>query len=289
MSDSTSSVFDQFVKQHVGRWRDVTKLIAALRRRFSKKKYPSSNIDEQQRLLASVHDFIGVVSKDHHDDLIVDYLNGRNRGAIRRTVQRELNPSDVVDNVIEAANACARGDDNAYVDPTLNTARFNLLKTLVGQATRADLVDRGLLVCTTHWAKVRAHVEHEGLDTPWIDDRKRGRKATSQDMLDAIRAHVSKDENSKTLPQGKAEVADARALTKTKAELYRQRQLSKRAKKDVEQFRAYMEGICAGKVSIKVDEKMLGKLGGPDMASMQEECKRHFLAHYGDKGFFLHA
>ena len=221
MSDSTSSVFDQFVKQHVGRWRDVTKLIAALRRRFSKKKYPSSNIDEQQRLLASVHDFIGVVSKDHHDDLIVDYLNGRNRGAIRRTVQRELNPSDVVDNVIEAANACARGDDNAYVDPTLNTARFNLLKTLVGQATRADLVDRGLLVCTTHWAKVRAHVEYEGLDTPWIDDRKRGRKATSQDMLDAIRAHVSKDENSKTLPQGKAEVADARALTKTKAELYR--------------------------------------------------------------------
>ena len=73
------AVFDEFIQQHVKRWRDVTKLIAALSKRFKKRKYPLGNENEQHRLLRSVHDFIGVASNNQHGKLLMDYLNGRNR------------------------------------------------------------------------------------------------------------------------------------------------------------------------------------------------------------------
>ena len=39
--------FDEFVTEYVTRWRDVNKLIAALAKRFQKKKYPSTSENEQ--------------------------------------------------------------------------------------------------------------------------------------------------------------------------------------------------------------------------------------------------
>ena len=124
--------FDEFINEHVTRWRDVSKLISALRRRFNKRKYPRGNVDEQQRLLRSVHEFLGLASNDQHSKLLMDDLNGRTRRNIRKSIRQELDTTEeVIDNVIAAANACATATDPKHVVPTLNSIRFNLMKTLV--------------------------------------------------------------------------------------------------------------------------------------------------------------
>ena len=124
----TDAKFDEFMQQHVTRWRDVNKILAALTKQIKKKKYPSRNADEQQRLLKSVHNFIGVASNNQHGQLIVDYLNGRTRRGIRESVLKGLDKTPaVIANTIKLANACAPVT-RQYVDQQLNSIRFNLLK-----------------------------------------------------------------------------------------------------------------------------------------------------------------
>ena len=112
-----------------------------------------------------------MASNNQHGQLIVDYLNDRTRRDIRESVLKGLDKTPaVIANTIKLANACAPAT-REYVDPQLNSIRFNLLKTLVGVEGRDTLIDRDLKVTGHYWKNVKANVAAEGLTKPYIDDQ----------------------------------------------------------------------------------------------------------------------
>ena len=219
MESSVANVYETFIAQHITRWDQVSDLIAALAKKFPACKYPRTNRDSNNRVLKMLESFMNVASGNRPKEILVDLLNGRTRKKLRKQITEALGSSSlIIDNLKEMINQCSvRELQNTT---SAEATRFNILQAFVHNRGRKNLQAEGFLIGTTIWSSVTAYVQENGIlfyDATSI----RGRKGLSIQLKGDIKKFVSLDTNSKIIPQGRSKVANARALTKPKNELYR--------------------------------------------------------------------
>jgi hypothetical protein len=202
--------------------RDLPKLLAAIKDKFKKRKWPQKDNKKSFKCLDLL---LGILGGDNKKDVLMDYLNTATRKSMKESIKKnDPDAYDVKANIKLMLEDCRKQTNASQTDPIVNSVRINLLKLLNGAKGqgRKKLLEDGFAFGTSTWAKAYDDVIENGMAVYKQPISVQGRSSVSVNLKSKIHDHVMNSENDyiKVLPAGDKTTKGAVALNCGIREIY---------------------------------------------------------------------
>ena len=207
----TSDKLDDYLKELVPKFKDVPRLLDAIKRRFPGPYWPQK---DNRKIFSCIDKILGICGgENNHTELLRAYLDTSHRKKIGTALYNDNPDYELLLTNIKLLLAGCRAQVKVKGnhDPVINSIRINLLKALSGikGKGRNILQNQGFDFSTSSWTKAQEEIKAHGMSL-YMQDSTTGRKGVGKDLREAIRTHVLTDTNSKVLPGGRHKVSEAR-------------------------------------------------------------------------------
>ena len=175
--------------------RDLPKLLAAIKDKFKKRKWPQKDNKKSFKCLDLLLEILG---GDNKKDVLMDYLNTATRKSMKETIKKnDPDAYDVKENIKLMLEDCRKQTNASQTDPIVNSVRINLLKLLNGAKGqgRKKLLEDGFAFGTNTWAKAYDDVIENGMAVYKQPISVQGRSSVSVNLKSKIHDHVMNSEN----------------------------------------------------------------------------------------------